>query len=79
MGIRDDTEVAVKDACVLGLVSLKREYSQLFVLFLEHGRIKGNTGDVHRRVGIVEGWNGPWYAGVRVTRAVLEVLDGPGW
>ena len=33
MGIRDDTEVAGKDTCVLGLVSLKREYSQLFVLF----------------------------------------------
>ena len=32
-GNRDDTEVAAKDACVLGLGSLKREYSQLFVLF----------------------------------------------
>ncbi len=63
VGNRDDTEVAVKDACVLGLVGLKREYSQLFVLFLEHGRIKDNTGDVHCRVGIVEGWNGPRYAG----------------
>ena len=68
----------MKDACVLGLVSLKREYSQLFVLFLEHGRIKDNTGDVHRRVGIVEGWNGSLVRRVRVTRTVLEGLDGPG-
>ena len=29
----DDTEVAGKDACVLGAVSLKRECSQLFVLY----------------------------------------------
>ena len=78
MGTLDDTEVAGKDACVLGLVSLKREYSQLFVLFLEQGRIKDYTGDGRRRVRIVEGWNGPWYAGIRVARAVLEVLDGPG-
>lgn len=70
--------MAVKDACVLGLVSLKREHSQLFVLFLEHGRIKDNTGDVHHRAWIVEGWNGPWYAEVRGTRTVLEGLDGPG-
>ena len=34
MGIRDDTEVAGKGTCFLGLVSLKREYSQLFVLFV---------------------------------------------
>jgi hypothetical protein len=44
-GIRDDTEVAVKDACVLGLVSLKREYSQLFVLF---GTIAGPDQGLHR-------------------------------
>jgi hypothetical protein len=56
MGIRHDTEVAAKDACILGLVSLKREYSQLFVLFgTLQGRIKDDTGDVHRRVWIVEG------------------------
>src|SRR6266481_427818 len=41
-GIRDDTEVAGKDACVLGVVSLKREYSQLFVL-LEHCRAGSGT------------------------------------
>ena len=70
--------MAGKDACVLGLVSLKREYSQLFVLFLEQGRIKDYTGDGRRRVRIVEGWNGPWYAEVRGTRTVLEGLDGPG-
>jgi hypothetical protein len=48
--------VAAKDACVLGLVSLKREYSQLFVLVETlQGRIKDYTGDVQRRVWIVEG------------------------
>src|SRR6266446_2865704 len=62
-GFQDDTEVAGKDACVLGSVSLKREYSQLFVLFWNKCRIRDYTGDVHRRVSIVEGLNGPWYAG----------------
>ena len=33
VGFKNDTEVAGKGTCVLGLVSLKREYSQLFVLF----------------------------------------------
>ena len=52
---RGDTEVAVKDACVLGLVSLKREYSQLFVLFcIIASRIRDYTGDVHSRVSIVD-------------------------
>jgi hypothetical protein len=52
VGIRDDTEVAAKDACVLGAVSLKREYSQFvcIVFGIPQCRIKDNTGDVHRRV-----------------------------
>src|ERR1700761_4520977 len=37
VGIRDDTEVAGKGTCFLFLVSLKREYSQLFVLFCKAG------------------------------------------
>src|SRR4051812_48615176 len=61
---RGDTEVAAKDACVLGLVSLKREYSQLFVLFcIIASRIRDYTGDVYSRVSIVD-----WLEGSLVRR-----------
>jgi hypothetical protein len=64
VGIRDDTEVAAKDACVLGAVSLKREYSQLFVLFLEYRSAGSRTTPATciAEFWIVEGWNGPWCA-----------------
>jgi hypothetical protein len=60
VGFENDTEVAKvakKDACVLGVVSLKRECSRFF----SNGRSQGQSstaGDVHRRGLIVEGWAG---------------------